>query len=499
MRYLLRCLPVVTAVASGLTAAGCHAQSAERASAAHSAPQETRHLRDFGAVGDGRADDTAALQRAFANSGRYCLDGEGRSYRVHGTLRVQKSLCLRNVTLIQSLIPFDTRPYINHTCPVIPNASAVIDCGDPAIPAGDLELLRDSLSVRTLFIRPAQPGTSIKVFLDRVKVDRGRYPEAGSRIDSAGIWLEGADGADLHNVEITGDGKGVGLFVFRSRNVNVENLWVHDLLWAPYPGDAPLSRARTKTFGWNSVPIHEFRDIRSGAGGSPKFYGVRVQEQITCALFSEVAHVSIRNAKVSRCMAQFQDGGLPWQADGLDVTRSSSDVAIDGAMIDSTWEGMDIEGNGSGLNGLTISNADIGNSFGFGLKLGRNIRNARISNVSITNAGIAGIVMFGPVDGVSVSAAQISGVGVLSANGQTFVPWPAQSHSGIVVQEGPSPSGSMAPPHNISLENISITRSAGAPAYQFGVVNKGGVHVLVQGLRATGFSRASVAGVVETR
>lgn len=498
MKPPLRVPTVVAAIATVLCASGCWAQSPSNRGAATSAfaPAEVRQLRDFGAAGDGRTDDTAALRRAFANSDRYCLDGGGRRYRVAGTLRVQKSFCLRNAVLLQSLVPLDTRPYITASCPSIPAASSVVDCGDPVVPASEAAQLRASLSLRTLLIRPDRPDETLGVTLDHVKIDRGRYPEGGSRTDAAGIYLEGGDGVDLRNVEITGAGKGYGLLVLRSRNVTVDNLWVHDLVWAPYPGDPPLSPDRVAATGWNVVPIHEFRAAGQGGAPASKFYGVRVQEQITCASFSEVENVVIRNPRISRCMARFEGGDLPWQADGLDISRSSSNVSVDGPVIDSTWEGMDVVADGKGVDGLSITNARISNSFGFGLKLGYKLHNARISNAIVSNAGIAGVVIYGPVDGVTISGAQISGVGVLSANGRTLVPWRAQTHSGITVQEGRTGVGAaQATPHNVLIEGVTVANAPGAPSYDFGISNKGGVNVRVRAFHAGGFSRAATVGV----
>lgn len=492
---------VLAAAVSGLMTSGCRAQG-PRAREPHeprrtfldaSAPAQTRSLRDFGAIGDGTADDTAALKRAFSQAGPSCLNGEGRTYRVTGTLRVQSDFCLRNLTLLQSLRPFDTRSFITRPCPVVPNATAITDCGDPVVPPESIVPLGNSLSVRTLFIRSDQ-GAPIRVSLDHVKIVRGEYPEGGSRADSAGIWLEGAAAADLRDVEVTGAGKGYGLIVLRSRNVKVDNLWVHDIVWAPYAGDAPLSRDRVATIGWNSVPIHEFREAGRGGMDGSKFYGVRVQEQVTCALFSQVHDVTIRNPRISHCMARFQDGDLPWQADGLDISTSSSNVDVDGPVIDSTWEGMDIVGNGSGIDGLTISNARVSNSFGFGLKLGRQIHNARIVSPTVSNAGIAGIVVYGGVSGASISEATISGVGEVSANGRTFVPWQKEAHTGIRIQQGPSGIGTgLAAPQDVSVDGADIR--PGSSGYDFGIASTGGAGVRVRGLRATGFKKAAAAGV----
>jgi hypothetical protein len=496
-----RTLLLIAATGFALAASGCRAQSPPGRDTANNvfAPAAVRSLRDFGASGDGLSDDTAALKRAFANSDRYCLDGEGRTYRVSGTVRAQKNLCLRNVTLVQSAKPFDTRPYITRSCPVTLDASAVVDCDDPAIPPGQLSRLLKSISVRTLFIRADRPGGTVSVTLDRVKVDRGRFPQGGSRTDSAGIYIDGADGVRLQNVEVTGDGKGYGLMVLRSRNVTADNLWIHDLVWAPYAGDAPLDEDRIESTGWNSAPIHEFRPAGAGATVS-KFYGVRVQEQITCALFSEVHNVSIHNIKVSHCMARFRHGDLPWQTDGLDVSQASSDVVVIGAAIDSTWEGMDVVANGDGLTGLRLANLRVSNSFGFGLKLGYALSDARITGATIRNSGIAGIVLYGPVSGITISGSQISGVGVISAEGRTFVPWPAQTHSGIAIGEGPNPrGGGQATPRDVVLENIVVTRPAGAPTYDYGVVNNGGKDVRVRNFSASGFAKAEMSGVSGAR
>lgn len=490
-RPLLLFVPIGAAVF--LAATGCSAQPSPGKSATSQVfpPMETRSLRTFGAAGDGQTDDTLALRNALSKSDQYCLDGQGRAYRVDGTLRVTKNVCLRNLTLLQSHVPVDTGAYIRQPCPVTNDTSEVVDCGDPAIPAGQLAQLRESLSVRTLFIRPGAPQGEIRVILDRVKVDRGHYPQSGSRTDSAGIWIERVNGGDLNNVEITGAGKGVGLEVLRSRNLTVTNLSVHDLVWSPYAGDRPLVQSEVEATGWNSVPIHEFRDSGKGAPAA-KFYGVRVQEQITCASFSEVQNVLIRNPRINRCVAHFTDGNLPWQADGLDISRSSSNVTVESPEIDTTWEGMDVVGNGDGVTNLVIDNAKVTNSFGFGLKLGRRVTNTRIVNPTIVNAGIAGIVIYGAASGMTVSGGTIDGVGIVRANGRNLEPWAGMPRAGLRLNVGPSGVGtSRAAPHDIEIDNLSIA-SSGAPSdYEFGLLNTGGIAVNVKNLQARGFRRAA--------
>ena len=152
-------------------ASGCRAQSAQEGT------QATRSLASFGARGDGRTDDTSALKRALEASNRYCLDGGGRSYRVTGTLRAAKDLCLRNLTLVQAALPMNAGAYVLRRCPSVQDPSAAIDCGDPPVPAAQFGRLWDSLSIRTLLIRPGR-SKPLRVSLDHVKRVR---PEAQGR------------------------------------------------------------------------------------------------------------------------------------------------------------------------------------------------------------------------------------------------------------------------------------------------------------------------------
>ncbi len=485
-----------------LASSGCRAQPV-----APTAPvpdpfssAQTVPVRSFGAVGGGRADDTAALARALTASSHTCLDGEGLTYRVTGTLRVSEDLCLRNATLAQSLVPFDTRRYIRNPCATVVDPGVIIDCGDPPVRKEDLKSLSDSLGVRTLFIRPKEGARPLRLLLDHVKVDTGRYPQAGSRTDSAGIWIEGVDGGTLRNVEVTGAGKGHPLIVLRSRNMYVDSLWVHDVVWAPYAGEPPLSKVKVAAIGWNRYPIHEFRRAGESGAKAAKFYGVRVQEQLTCALFMEVHNVVIRNARVSKCVARFSEGDLPWQADGLDIARSSSDVVVDSPIIENVWEGMDISGNEAGIDRLQILNPRVSNCFSYCLKLGKQLRRPTVTGARITNAGIAGIVFYGRVRTATLKRAYISGVGAISLDGRLFQPWPKQPTSGVRIDQGKSGDGNgkVSTPDGVVIEDVVVS-GHGSPHYAFGVLNKGGAGVRVRSLNAAGFSREAVGEAPEGR
>lgn len=457
------------------------------------APAQVRTLRSFGAAGDGQADDTAALQQALKKAAFSCLDGEGLSYRVVGTLEASTNLCLRNAKLVQSLAPFDTRPFIVGSCRETHDASAVIDCGDPRIPPSQLERLSRAVAVRTLLIRPSTGGAPIRVTLERLRIDRGVHAEGGSRTDSAGIWLEGASRVDLRDVEITGNGKGYGLLLIRSQNVTLTNLHIHDLVWAPYSGDARLLRSRVASGGGNSVPIHEFRARGQDRVPIAKFYGVRVQEQISCAYLADVDHVRIENLRIERCMARFDTQDMPWQADGLDIGQSSSDVVISGGRIDSSWEGVDVVGTGRGVTGLSIDNLTISNSFAFGLKLGYRLRGAKITRLKVDDAGLAAVVVYGPVKAVVISGARISGVGSVRGSKAALAPWPADARAAIRVDEGSTGTESAGQrPDDILIEDTVVAAGGAGPGYAYGLLNKGGTRVRTARFTPNGFTKAAV-------
>jgi hypothetical protein len=485
----MRCVLVVVLA---VHAAACRAQPAPSSPPdGVFAPPVTRSLQDFGAVGDGRADDTAALGRALQGSDRYCLDGGGRTYRVIGTLRSAKDLCLRNATLVQALAPFDTSKLITGTCPVVDSTEALTNCGDSPVPQSDLKRLLLSLGVRTLLIR-SNDDRPLRVNLERVKIDRGPHTEGGSRSDSAGLWLDGADRVDFRDVEITGHGKGFGLFISNARNVTLTNLWVHDVIWSPYRGDMPLREAAVASVGWNRVPIREFRE-RRGSVTTAKFYGVRVQEQVTCAQLQDVHHVRIENVRVERCGARFDTGDLPWQADGLDIGQSSSDIVINRAKIDSTWEGVDVAAGGRGVRNLVISDLDVTNAFSFGLKLGYSLSAARIDRLTVVNAGLAGAVVYGPVRDVRITNASLRNIGLVSANGRPTSPWPAGNRTGIRIDTG----AGGASPENVLIENAAV--SGDARDYEFGILNTGGKGIQLVRFRASGFGRAQSQGLDQQR
>lgn len=448
-------------------------------------PKHTKTLANFGAVGNGVVDDTRAIRSALDQSDQYCL----------GTLRVTKNLCLKRVRLKQGLIPFDTSPFITQHCTTKISAFAVTDCGNPVVPKEKLAELRLILALRTLLIRPETEDQPLRVNLSGVIIDRGPYPESGSRQDAAGIWLDGADRVDFRNVEITGSGKGYGLFLTRSKNVTLDNLHIYDIVWAPFKGDAPLDSAKVAASGWNSVPIQEFRTTGEDGVTQSKFYGVRIQEQVTCAYLGQVENVVIRNSRVARCHARFGTVDMPWQADGLDIGGTSSHIFVTGTSIDSTWEGIDVVAGGNGVQDLKLEDVTVTNSFSFGIKLGYRLSDVRVSGARIDRAGLAGIVVYGPVRGASIANVRIRDVGSIAIAKAKFSPWEGYPQAGIRLDEGSSGTdASGLTPADVIIRDSEVASSSIPGNYDFGFLNLGAKNARLTGVKAKGFRKSLSAG-----
>lgn len=452
------------------------------------APATTRTLSEFGAAGRDGVDDTSALMRAFAHADQYCLDGQGKSYRVNGTLQIQTSLCLKNVTIVQTAVPFDTSRYITQRCPVTPDPAAVVDCGDPAVPESDLPALLKSLNLRTLLIRADAPESFIKVNLTDVKIDRGHFPEAGSRGKSAAIWLQNADQVNMNRIEVTGYGKGYGIFVSNSTNITINDITIHDMIWAPYKGDQPLVQDDVRKIGWNTVPIREFRAADGKGIKDSKFYGVRVQEGVTCGFITASTDVVVNNAHVSRCGAVFDTGFLPWQSDGFDIGSSSANITLNHPRISQVWEGIDVLAGGTGVRNLTIKDAEISDIFAFGIKLGYNLSDAQIDGARIARSALNGIIVYGPVRNAAIRDTKLDEMGLFVRDGKPFQPWDITSIGGIRLNKGTSGrSSDVVYPDGVTIDRVSVANRLHPQAYFYGFINSGATNAHLSNVTATGY------------
>ncbi|MGO8401320.1 hypothetical protein ACC783_23610 [Rhizobium ruizarguesonis] len=153
-----------------------------------------KSLTDYGAVGDGVTNDTAAVNAAFAAA--VPLTGRKKTYAVSGDVTMPAGLDLEDATFKQ----------------LTPNNAAR----------------------KTLYANAVS-----NITLKRVKVDRNGSGTGGSLGGAAGIWI---DGGSLHTVddcEVFGSDAGSGMVFNGCSNFKVNRPYVHDILYvaASLPAD----------------------------------------------------------------------------------------------------------------------------------------------------------------------------------------------------------------------------------------------------------------------
>lgn len=347
-------------------------------------------LRSFGAKGDGMTDDRAALERALKESAGQPLDGEGLVYAVNGNVTVKGPVDLRRLTLRQIAPSFDTSPYICSTLvksapqvqpaealtrmvqglPLLRHDGIATYAEDPTVPEAEREPLRRMLNLRTLFIA-GQDDKPVSVTLEDVKIDRGQHAEVGMHSNAAGLYLVNISPLKLKRVEVFGDGKGAGILVNRCRQVRLDEVFIHDLRWAPYRGDVDFSATLLggADFGWNNSPIYDYDDRHA------RFIRVRVQEQLVGLVLTLSEDVEIQNTRVARIGALIEGQFLPWQADGLTVSAVKNFTMRD-SVVSQAWEGIDFTGRG--VDGFLQENIRISDCFSYSFKYAHPQRNGKV-------------------------------------------------------------------------------------------------------------------------
>lgn len=420
-------------------------------------------------------DDTSALTRAIAQAGGQCLDGQGKTYLVSGTIEVRGDVCLRNFRLLQGPeAATDTSPYIRGQCPDGARAEDRLDCGDRQASGSAANKLASYAYRRILHVSPAS-GISPKVTLQTVQFDRGDDASAGSRSDSAALWIDGAREVQLIDVEITGAGKGYGLLLSNSRNVRTTRLHVHDLVWAPYPGDRPLFWSEIRDNGWNSPTI---RELSVESRELVRFYGTRIQEQLTCVGVFGSHDIVMEDTQIRNCHARIDGRSLPWQADGLVIGSGSHDIRIMGdSRISGTWEAIDLVGTGQGTGNIVIDGMAVSDTFAIGIKIGHTIDNVAITNTFIDGAGLAGMMIYGRASRVRAEDVVVSNIGNDRDDAARFRQWPDPKAAIRIDGDGQSN------PEDVAIGPVTVSggRSCNAAIWQ-----RSASAPRITGLRSTG-------------
>ncbi|MEN3942210.1 right-handed parallel beta-helix repeat-containing protein [Prosthecobacter sp. SYSU 5D2] len=354
-------------------------------------------LRSLGATGDGTTDDRRALEAAFAKSAGQPVDGEGLTYAVRGSVQVRTGVDLRNATIRQTLTGLDTTKWLRSAgntltpevtppdalrsmvngVPLMRHDGVATYAEDPVVTGAELEAMREMLNIRTLFIY-GEVGKPVPVKLEKVKILMGEDAEAGMHSNSAAVFIRYASPVTLKDVEVTGKGKGAGMFIHACQKVRMDGVYIHDLLWAPYRGDVAFSaEVLGRDFGWNNSPIYDF-DERAG-----RFIRVRVQEQLTGLTLGDCANVEILNTRVERIGSIVDGEFLPWQADAMTISGVKGLVMRD-CEISQAWEGIDF--TGQGVDGFIQENIHIRDTFAYGFKYAHPQKNGKVINCTSERA-----------------------------------------------------------------------------------------------------------------
>jgi hypothetical protein len=153
-------------------------------------------LRDFGAMGDGQADDTQAIGRALATG--CAVSGENLSYKITDAIRPPSNTNFSNATLVQA----------------IPVTGLIRDIYADSI---------SNISLTNIHInRGSDPSFAVGPTTDAYVAQR----------DIAGIWISQSTNVTLTDVEVYGDGVGNGILLAFDTHVHLVRPYVHDMQWA---------------------------------------------------------------------------------------------------------------------------------------------------------------------------------------------------------------------------------------------------------------------------
>lgn len=453
-------------------------------------------LRSVGAAGDGRTDDRAVIEAALVKANGAPVDGEGATYRVHGNIELKCDLNLRNATFVQTMEPVDITKFIPSAqgkgklnvepesalramvgkLPLMLASGLAWYSDDPELSAADQQAVLPSVYVRTI----AATGTKdkpVSVHLEKVKVLRGNHPETGS-YEAGGIILDFASPVVLTDVEVTGDGKGWGINITNSANIKLTRLNIHDMIWAPYPGDNIFTTTSLKSikedFGWNNFPIYQYRAARK------RFVRVRIQEQLAGLQIRDCRDVEFLDSKVAKLQTKIGDRLYSLQADGVTVANVAN-IHVKNCHFSEVWEGIDFTAN-SGSDFL-YEDCTATDTFTFGFKLAHPKQNGKMVNCTSYRAGNAGFVLEPEMENIEYVGCNAFETG---ANGF----WTKDDGSRLMTIGGfrQFTSQVLTNPMHVHFTKCTAINEASPGAMDYGIVCEGGINPAERDITATNCS-----------
>lgn len=205
----------------------------------------------FGAVGDGVANDTAAVLAALQSG--FVVDGGGLTYAVSGTVQPSSFKGLRNANFVQ--------------------------------------LAPATAGVATLYIYALSDW-----FIDNCKFDMGSATNTGSNDDSSksALRVRNADGSYCENfrisgVTVTGDGNGSRIQVRQSKQFTITECLVHDCVagFTPDPTNDIMNGfdiGDCANFTISNCNVYNLRCILSGTPSNRYTRGFLFTEIRDCAI-----------------------------------------------------------------------------------------------------------------------------------------------------------------------------------------------------------------------
>lgn len=229
--------------------------------------------------------------------------------------------------------------------------------------AGDL-VIPDNRAVENITVVQLDPTAARKtitktggsnVTLSNVKIDRGSDKAAGNITTSAGAFFNDVRGLTLDGVEVTGHGKGVGIYLLNVKNPKMRGLHVHDM-----------------RFSAASNP------------GTEQLFGIWLNN---CAGFEF-------SPTVDRIESEISGVARPVQTDGVCIS-GCTDFKIKDPMISFCGEGIDLTGS-LGNRKFEIIGGVLSDIDAFALKLANSASRATIHGVTFLRAGWSGFIASGP-------------------------------------------------------------------------------------------------------